>query len=70
MTGYEVVRLWEDAEVGCWRAVVRSGGVDVELCDDVGSWQTPPLDATGRRREALPRVARELQRMRHSTARR
>jgi len=70
MSEYEIVKLWEDPEVGYWRAIVRSRGVDVELCDEHGSWQTPPLDASGRRREALPRVALDLQRLRHSTARR
>jgi hypothetical protein len=64
MSDYEIVKLWEDPEVGFWRAIVRSRGVDVELCDEHGSWQTPPLDDAGRRREALPRVAHDLQRLR------
>jgi hypothetical protein len=70
MNDYEILKVWEDPEAGYWRAIVRGRNGDVELCTENGSWQTPPLDHTGRRREALPRVARDLQHMRQRAARR
>jgi hypothetical protein len=57
----EIVHIERNVERGCWTAVVRSGAELVELDTASGSWQTPPLDTAGHRREALPDVARRLQ---------
>jgi hypothetical protein len=53
--------LWQDSG-GHWCARVRAGEAVVELTDEHGSWQTPALDARGRRKEARPAVAAALQR--------
>jgi hypothetical protein len=57
----EIVRIERDTERDCWTATVRSGVTVVVLDTENGSGLSPPLDERGRRREALPAVARALQ---------
>ena len=59
---FTVLRTWPDPERNYWHALVRSGTATVEFDTRYGSWQTPPLDLEGRRREALPSLAATLQR--------
>ena len=59
---FTVIRAWPDPERNYWHALVRSGTDTVEFDTRYGSWQTPPLDLQGRRKDAMPTLAARLQR--------